>query len=233
MCGRFIQAQSAEQYARYLRLASLESGQCQSDSRFNIAPGSDIMAFLFDGTPRCEMLRWGLVPSWADGPDNRYAMFNARAESLHERKAFRQAFSQRRCLIPADGFYEWHTECHGRQPYLIHSAQQQPLFFAGLWERWLRDEQIIHSCTIVVTEANATVSTIHDRMPVMLQGAGIQRWLDPDSSIATLQSLFAPLDNDLRLTPVSTRVNDPRNDDPSLTQPVPPQTLSIDDLFSQ
>lgn len=168
-------------------------------------------------------LRWGLVPSWSKGPDNRYSMINARAETVKSKPAYRNAFKQRRCLIPAEGFYEWRAGEGGKTPFLIRRAGGEPFAMAGLWERWHGSEgDTIESCTILVTDANALVRAIHDRMPVILGREDYAAWLDPGNRDA--DGLLAMLKPDAAapwtMHPVSRQVNSPRNDGPGLLEPV-------------
>jgi putative SOS response-associated peptidase YedK len=158
-------------------------------------------------------------------------MFNARAETVAEKPAYRAAFRERRCLIPADGFYEWRAEGRAKQPYLIRRADAEPLALAGLWERWrARDAapadnwpREIESCTILIVGANAAIRPLHERMPVVLPRETWAQWLDPaNRDTAALLALLRPApDLGWLIEPVSPRVNDPRHDDPSLIEPLP------------
>ena len=168
------------------------------------------------------VLRWGLIPAWAPEPRTGYSTINARAETVAEKPTYRQAFRRRRCLIPADGFYEWQSIGKGKQPYGIAPADGAPFALAGLWERWERDGQVLESCTILVTQANALLAPLHDRMPVILDPADEARWLDPAlTDPAALRPLLVPCPPErLRLWPVSSAVNDPRHEGPDLIAPV-------------
>jgi putative SOS response-associated peptidase YedK len=193
------------------------------DPRYNIAPTQDVAAIRADSAGRrtATMMRWGLVPSWSKTMASGPPMINARSETLAEKPAFRTALRSRRCLVPADGFYEWQLTPGGgrgkKQPYYIHRPDGQPFAFAGLWELWKNpDSQFaIESCTIVTTAANAALSTLHDRMPVVLAPADYGLWLDPQmNELERLQHLFAPCgDDELIAEPVSTLVNRVANDD--------------------
>jgi putative SOS response-associated peptidase YedK len=156
----------------------------------------------------------GLVPFWADDPKIGYSTINARAETVATKPSFREAFKKRRCLIVADGFYEWQKTGGQMQPYLIHLKDDSPFAFAGLWDRWKRGDQAINSCSIIVTEPNAVLEPIHDRMPVILSPDDYGLWLDPDVEGAKrLQSLLRPYPADeMEAYPISTLVNNPRND---------------------
>ena len=219
MCGRFILTASGEVLAARFDLpAALDL-----PPRYNVAPGQPIGAVRIAGAGGREwvLLRWGLVPAWAPEPKTSYSTINARAETAAEKPAFRQAFRRRRCLIPADGFYEWQAVGKGKQPYCIAPADGQPLAFAGLWERWERDGQVLESATILVTQANALLAPIHDRMPAILDPAAEARWLDPHvTDPAALRPLLVPCPPArLRLWPVGTAVNDPRHEGPDLMAP--------------
>ncbi|MCA9086991.1 MAG: SOS response-associated peptidase, partial [Planctomycetaceae bacterium] len=149
--------------------------------RYNVAPSQSVgvIRVTHAGHREFVALRWGLVPAWSLEPRTAYSTFNARAETVADKPTYRHAFRRRRCLIPADGFYEWRTVGKRKQPYCIAPTDGQPFAFAGLWERWERDGTVVESCTIVVTTANATIAPLHDRMPVILARADEALWLDP------------------------------------------------------
>ena len=169
-------------------------------------------------------LRWGLIPSWAKDPAIGARMINARAETLAEKPAFRSAFRKRRCLVAADGFYEWQTRSGGpKQPYRIARPDGGPFAFAGLWERWRNptEGRDVESCTIVTTAANATLSPIHHRMPVILAPESYDLWLDPEAEQDRVRGLLAADPGmDLVATAISTRVNKVANDDPEVILPL-------------
>jgi putative SOS response-associated peptidase YedK len=190
---------------------------------YNIAPTQEVAAVLTDdGERRLEMLRWGLIPSWADDPGIGSRMINARSETVPEKPSFRRAFRERRCLILADGFYEWKRTNDGKQPYYIRMEGGRPFAFAGLWESWRGGRDEIRSCTILTTEANDRVSNIHHRMPVILASEDHELWLDPDVREADpLLPLLAPYPDDvMEAYPVSRFVNRPTNDDPRCVEPL-------------
>jgi len=190
--------------------------------RYNIAPSQEILVVRqVAGRREGQLMRWGLIPSWAKDPEIGNRMINARAETLAEKPAFREPFCRRRCLIPADGFYEWQSgEGNRRQPFFIHRADGQVMTLAGIWDQWMApDGQSILSCAIITIEANATVGAIHNRMPAILEPSDTQAWLDESSRPAVLLSLFRPLSADvLEAYPVDRQVNKPKLDAPACIQ---------------
>tara|TARA_R110002049_G_scaffold2750_10_gene22469 strand:+ start:123853 stop:124515 length:663 start_codon:yes stop_codon:yes gene_type:complete len=200
--------------------------------RYNIAPTQSIDSVIqIAGQHRQAVkLRWGLVPSWANDLSIGNRMINARGETVDLKPSFRKAFAQRRCLIPADGYYEWKKVADGKQPYLIHRDDDAVIAMAGLWEENKKansGDTIVRSCTIITTNANDTTKEIHDRMPVILQPADFDRWLDPNfHDTDRLKSMLKPApDTLLRCDAVSRRVNRPTNDDASCIEPPPSDTL--------
>jgi putative SOS response-associated peptidase YedK len=196
--------------------------------RYNVAPGDDVLAVTTDrdGRPRGELLRWGLVPSWSDPADGRLKMINARAETVAERPAFRRAFERFRCLIIADGFYEWSTTPApaqlrpGKQAFHITPSTGAPFAFAGLWSAWRDGDETLRSCTILTVPANATVAPLHDRMPVILDPATEGAWLDASTPRPQLRELLTPLPEERTLVrPLGPTVNDARYDGPECLAP--------------
>jgi putative SOS response-associated peptidase YedK len=175
------------------------------------------------------LVRWGLVPYWADDPKIGNRLINARAESIEKMRAFREAYRRRRCLVPADGFFEWRKVGKRRQPLLFRRRDRAPFAFAGLWERWQQPEVgVLRSCTIVTCPPNALVAPVHDRMPVILAQAEHDAWLSPETDGRTL---LRPCPADwLEVIPVSSRVNSPANDDPDCLAP-PAGTAEPPSLF--
>ena len=192
--------------------------------RYNIAPTQEILAIRNDGVGnRAEMMRWGLVPSWAKDPKIGSRMINARAETLSERPSFRSAYKRRRCLIVADSFYEWKRNAKTRTPIRIMLESEETFAFAGLWETWKRpDDSWMLTCTIITTSANELVSEIHDRMPVILDPDTESVWLDPDlDDTSVLSDLLAPYPSDLMTAyEVSRIVNSAANDVPECIAPI-------------
>ena len=181
---------------------------------YNIAP-TDVVPAVVQGEKgrEVQMFQWGLVPSWAKDPSIGSRMINARAETLSEKPSFRAAFKKRRCLIPADGFYEWKGEKGHKQPYFIRMKSAKPFAFAGLWEHWEGVEGELVSCTIITTEPNELVSEVHNRMPVILPYEAEEMWLDSRvQNTETLMSLLRPFPaNSMEAYEVSTLVNSVKN----------------------
>src|SRR5690606_7874863 len=159
---------------------------------YNVAPSQDVLVIgLRLGARAAALHRWGLIPSWAKDPSIGYKMINARAETVHERPAYRGPFRSRRCLIPADGLYEWKREGKRKQPYRFLMKDEKPFAFAGLWDEWRGpDGQTIRSCTIITTEPNELLATVHDRMPVILPPDAYDEWLDPRTKPDRLRALL-------------------------------------------
>ena len=214
MCGRFTMATPGAVIAEVFGLNTVP----ELAPRYNIAPTQDVAAVRNEAAGRtCVLLRWGLIPGWAGDAAIGNRLINARAETLAEKPAFRAALRSRRCLVLADGFYEWQRLGGRKQPHLVRFRDGRPFAFAGLWESWHGEgEQAVESCTIVTTAANAVVAPIHDRMPVILDEAGITAWLDAGiREPAALTGLLAPSPADaMEAFPVGTLVNNPANDVP-------------------
>jgi putative SOS response-associated peptidase YedK len=184
--------------------------------RYNIAPSQEILVVRqVTGRREGQMMRWGLIPSWTKDPQTGHHMINARAESLADKPAFREAFRRRRCLVPADGFYEWQNgNVKRRQPFFIQRTDGQVMTLAGIWDPWVAaDGQSILSCSIITVVANATVGAIHNRMPAILEPSDADRWLDESLCPADLLSLLRPPAVDvLEAYPVDRQVNKPDED---------------------
>jgi putative SOS response-associated peptidase YedK len=193
--------------------------------RYNVAPGDQVLAVTTDrqGAPRGELLKWGLVPSWADTPDTGFKMINARLETVAERPAYRRAFERYRCLILADGFYEWRAGERGRkQPFHITRSDGGLFAFAGLWSIWHDDEDDsrLRTCTILTTAANSLIAPLHDRMPVILAPQAEAHWLDAATPLTRLHDLLRSLTPEqTALRAVGTAVNDARYDGPECLAP--------------
>jgi putative SOS response-associated peptidase YedK len=222
MCGRFTLRVKPQAIAAEFGLASVPL----LEPRYNIAPTQPVAAVRLDpatGARRLDLLRWGLVPAWADDPSIGNRLINARAETVAERAAFRQAFLARRTIVIADEFYEWGRRGDGcKQPFLIRRRDDRPFGFAGLWEHWERQDGAVESCTVITTEANTLVQPIHSRMPVILKPEDYRFWLDPaNRDRVTLGELLVPCPADeLVAYPVSMLVNAAANDRAECAKPV-------------
>jgi putative SOS response-associated peptidase YedK len=219
MCGRYTLTTPVERLAEEF---GFEASSVDLPPNYNVAPTQGVAAVLSEGGERrLEVLRWGLIPPWADDPQIGSRMINARAETAPEKPSFRRAFRERRCLIPADGFYEWKRTNGSKQPYYIHMKERRPFALAGLWESWKDDDgPEIRSCTILTTKPNALAGEIHDRMPVILPTGSYEVWLDPEADRDELYGLLAPYPEDeMEAYPVSRFVNSPSNNDPRCIEP--------------
>ena len=224
MCGRYELHSSPAAIALAFGLAHPP----YVDPHYNIAPTNDVPIVRTgnDGQRELVRMRWGLVPRWAKDPSIGARMINARGETLAEKQSFRTAYRRHRCLLPADGFYEWRAVAHvpgdtpRRQPQHIGMADGSLFGLAGIYERWLSEEgEVLDSCAIVTTDANALLMPIHDRMPLIVAPGHYARWLDPAN--ADVADLIAPYPSEaMAYYPVSTRVNSVRHDDASLIEPV-------------
>ncbi|OYT68983.1 MAG: hypothetical protein CFK49_11875 [Armatimonadetes bacterium JP3_11] len=217
MCGRFALYADGEQLA--WRFGTPVPHPIAP--RYNIAPSQPVLALRYNReakTREWTHFVWGLVPSWAQDVSIGNRMINARAESLREKPAFRNAYRYRRCIVPVSGFYEWKKVGRTKQPYFVRPADDQPIGLAGLWETWRSpDGSELETCTMITTDANATIQPLHSRMAVVLPPDAYDAWLNPDTPLDTLEALLRPAPDDLLIAyPVSPRVNSPTNDDPSL-----------------
>jgi putative SOS response-associated peptidase YedK len=220
VCGRFALYADAALLAEYFALAE----GADLAPHYNVTPGQDIAAVRIDrdGVRRLHALRWGLVPFWAKDSSIGHRLINARLDSVAGKPAFREAFTRRRCLIVASGFYEWAQVAGSKkkQPYFVRARAEPVLAFAGLWERWRGADAPLETCVIVTTAANDFLAPIHDRMPVMLTRAAQSVWLDPTTRVAAIAELAAQ-GPELEAWPVGAAVNDPRNDDERVLAPQP------------
>jgi len=223
MCGRYVLTTPGEVLAELFDLPQ----PTELAARYNIAPTQavPIVRAAESGGRELAFVSWGLVPHWAKEKGIGNRLINARAESLAEKPAFRSAFKHRRCLIPADGFYEWKKVGAGKQPHLIRFADQRAFAFAGLWERWRpRDGSApVDSCTIITTTPNALVGKLHDRMPVILPTGAFEEWLRPEPLPSSrLEEILIPYpDAEMEAFAVSRQVNSPANDGPECIAPLP------------
>jgi putative SOS response-associated peptidase YedK len=229
MCGRFVSSSPPDELAKYFDVEDVAEKVLEPS--FNVAPTNDVYVVLESGgVRRLDAFRWGLIPFWAKEAKVGSKMINARAEGLATKNAYRNAFKKKRCIIPADGFFEWKKipGQKAKQPMFIHRTDGEPIAFAGLWELWRPpdqkddDEAIIRSCTIITGEPNEKVAEVHDRMPVMLPPSAWDQWLDPaDDDLEALGKLLVPAPSELvTLHPVSTAVNNVRQHGPELIEAV-------------
>ena len=219
MCGRYTLRTPVEKLAEEF---GIDASSVELPPNYNVAPTQEVAAVLSEGGERrLELLRWGLIPSWADDPGIGSRMINARAETAPEKPSFRRAFRERRCLIPADGFYEWKRMNGAKQPFYIRMKEGRPFAFAGLWESWKDNGgPEIRSCAILTTGPNALAGEIHDRMPVILPAGSYDAWLDPEAEKEELVALLAPYpEAEMEAYPVSRFVNSPSNNDPRCIEP--------------
>lgn len=224
MCGRFTLRTPLARVAELFDAVAIGDWAKRQPPRFNIAPSQVVAAIRScDDRHGRELvpLAWGLVPYWCDDAAIGNKMINARAETLASKPAFRDAFRKRRCLVMADGFYEWQKREGGKQPFFIRLKRDEPFAFAGLWARNDKLDVPIESCTIVTTDANALLRPLHNRMPVILNHQACQQWLDPEvNDTAALEALLRPFPSDeMTAFPVSTLVNSPRNESPDCIEP--------------
>jgi putative SOS response-associated peptidase YedK len=220
MCGRFTRRKPAKALAEHFGVEVPET-----QPSFNIAPTQNVLAIRGEGAGRDAVwLKWGLVPTWAKDPSVGARLINARSETVAEKPSFREAFRKRRCLIPADGFYEWRREGKGKQPYFFRLRDDRPFGFAGLWERWEgKSGEILNTCTILTTAANEVLRPVHDRMPVILHPEEYSLWLQADErEQAMLKEMLRPYPAEEMIAhPVSPLVNSPSNRGPELIAGVP------------
>jgi len=243
MCGRFTLTTPAAVWAALFELDSVP----ELGPRYNIAPTQPVAAVRSTARPQTDasgpnetgagngsghefaLLRWGLVPHWTRDLDLKgRALINARSETVAEKPSFRDSFRFRRCLVVADGFYEWQPAGARKQPFWIRLDTGAPFAFAGLWDRWVGEDETLESCTLLTTEANEGLRPLHDRMPVILDPHDYEAWIDPDTPRWELESLLVPYPSEsMTFHPVSTHVNHVGHDDPACIAPLRSQT----DLF--
>ncbi len=234
MCGRFTLGKQPDEIIEYFELYfNYNSNHSYTTNdiknfafKFNIPPSSNILTLRYNNENQveCHALRWGLVPSWSKGIDNRFSMNNARADTISSKPAFKTPFKQQRCLIITDGFYEWHNQGNSKQPYYITRKDKTIFTFAGVWDQWLSPDQSnsIQSCSIITTQATAFMSKIHSRMPVIISPEQQHNWLTTKHSSAHSKLMLSLLEQSdysmMRYYAVSKTVNSPKNDSPELIQ---------------
>jgi putative SOS response-associated peptidase YedK len=215
MCGRFARYQKPSVYAELFQVESLPGGPS-----YNVAPTQDVAAIRVRQDRReGVLLRWGLIPFWSK--DGKASFINARSETVLEKPAFRNAFHKRRCLVPADGYFEWKAEGKAKRPFYFHLRDGRSFAFAGLWDCWRGPDGPVESCAVLTTQANELSRPVHDRMPVILAPRACELWLDPEvDDPATLRALLQPYPAEaMDAYPVSPLVNSPRNDRPECIRP--------------
>ena len=225
MCGRFTLRSS-----RRVKLEVARNLDLPLEPRYNIAPSQNVLTIGdFGAGLEARLLKWGLIPSWSSAEKG---FINARAETLEEKASFRESFQRRRCLIPADGFYEWQRSGKIAQPYFFHMRDESPFAFAGIWDEWKGDGKAIASCAIITTTANELLASVHDRMPVILSSESQDQWLDDDFEPVTLRNLLVPFPaSEMASHAVSYDVNHPKIDDEYLIKAVVPNIGVTPSLF--
>ncbi len=226
MCGRYKLAHKLQRIAEKFRVVRRVPNFAP---RYNIAPTAAVpVVFQGEDGVAIDLMRWGLIPGWSRGPDPRFSMFNARADSIEEKPAFRQAFRTRRCLVPADGYYEWQTAGKGpKQPYLIRRRDEEVMYFAGVWECWRSpDGHTVMSMAIVTTEAADSISFIHDRMPIVLTEDLGRNWIASETTQQALLSLMADAKENwdpvaLEALPIHQRIGNAAIDGPESLEIIP------------
>ncbi|NSL50518.1 SOS response-associated peptidase [Calidifontibacillus erzurumensis] len=222
MCGRFSLTVPLEEIIEFFDL--INGDELDYEISYNIAPSQNVLSIVSDGTHnRGGYLRWGLVPFWADSPAIGYKMINARAETIDQKASFKNLIKRRRCLIVADGFYEWKKDEKGnKRPYRMIRKNNGLMAFAGLWDRWEKGGTILHTCTIITTRPNELMAEIHDRMPVILPEEKQKIWLDRTiEDVQFLKDLLQPYPTeDMIAYEVSSIVNSPKNNQEECIQPL-------------
>lgn len=223
MCGRYRRTTREEELCRIYNIPI--PPQRDLPISYNIAPSHDVLVIRFNPATSqrsLDALRWGLVPHWAEDKRIAFRTINARCETIDTAPSFKKAFRRRRCLIPADGFYEWSMIGEAKVPFTIGMKNDLPFVFAGLWEGWRipSTDEWLRTCTIITCDANELVSQIHPRMPIILPVEQHAVWLG-ETEDGDLKALLRPYPADeMKMWPVSERVNSPKNDDPSLLDPI-------------
>lgn len=224
MCGRFVQNFQFETLQKNFNIRTIASDIIPN---YNVAPAQEILTIIkHDNENKLEKLHWGLVPFWAKDISIGSLMINARVETVSSKPSFRNAFKNRRCLIPANAFYEWKGEKGNKQPYYVYIPSGEPFAFAGLWETWTDketdDESVYKSCTIITTGASHSIRELHNRMPVILDRKVYEKWLDVEmqdpKELETI--LREDIVHDMKFYPVSTLVNSVKNNDPNCIKPI-------------
>ncbi len=242
MCGRFTQKSGLNDIAEAFPFVVLPNEEVAGDGpaslavepRYNVAPTQEVLVVTDADMPRIETLVWGLVPHFATEAKGGPPLINARSETVATKPSFRDSFRERRCLVFADGFYEWQTTDAGKIPMYVRLANGEPFAFAGIWDAWRdpsgpMDAPPLRTCAILTTDPNPMLREIHDRMPVILTGAAAERWIDRRELVPALEALCEPYPADrMEAYPVSTLVNRVANDDPRCIERVAKQRSLFD-----
>ncbi len=221
MCGRYSLTKPIKTLKEHFQATAFE---LKHGPRYNIAPSQQVPVILAGAQGReIHTLRWGLIPSWAKDPDMANRLINARAETVHEKPSFRSSFRKRRCLVPADGFYEWQVRDEGKSPQYIRMHTGGLFAFAGLWSEWDSGQETLRTFTIITIAANRELESIHHRMPVILLPEQYDRWMDPKTSPDPLKDTLRPLGEGLLdHYAISKTVNSPKNDSAECIEPLLP-----------
>lgn len=222
MCGRYTLTASPQAVQTAFNLVEIPN----FSPRYNIAPTQQVPIITGEARDRVTWVQWGLIPSWSKDASRASELINARAETIEEKPSFRSAFKKRRCLIPADGFYEWRKDGDKKRPQFIYLGERELFAFAGLWETWRNSaDETIYSCTIITGEPNDLIKPMHHRMAIILEPEMYKDWLDEETPLPILKNMLAPYPPDRMHTyEVSTLVNNARIDQPNLLEPhTPPQ----------
>ena len=226
MCGRYVLKSSPQRLREVFGIEGPDTAHSETwRPHYNLAPQQDApVVRCLEGQRRLDLLRWGLLPAWAKDPALGSRLINARSETVADKPAFRSAFKSRRCIVPADGFYEWQQQPAGKQPFYIHRQNGELLAMAGLWEQWTSPSgEQVPTFSILTMAANAWMQPLHERMPVILEGDALDAWLDPATQPSQLQALFRPLPLDaLTAYPVTRAMGNVRHDRPDNLDPLPP-----------
>ena len=225
MCGRFTLRSS-----RRIKLEGARNLDLPLEPRYNIAPSQNVLTIGdFGAHLEARLLTWGLIPSWStDGK----GFINARAETLDEKPSFSESFRLRRCLIPADGFFEWKRTGREKRPFYFQLHDELPFAFAGIWDTWSNRGELVASCAIITTAANELIGELHDRMPVILLPDAYESWLDPKATPVSLRQMLAPIPaSKMTSYPVSSAVNHPDNENKRLIVRVDNEVGTIPSLF--
>lgn len=222
MCGRFVRKLYATDIEDEFDVDEVEADLAPS---YNVAPSQQVAVVMRSDKTRLVSMKWGLIPAWSDDPAIGNRLINARAETVAEKPSFREAFMRQRCLVIADGFYEWQKRGRTRQPYFIHLKGDRPFGFAGLYDLWTSPEgELITTCTIITTDPNEVMKTLHDRMPVILSKELEKAWLDPyNADHVSLAGMLRPYGaGEMEMHTVSALVNSAANDSPECMAPAEP-----------